>query len=161
MPLVEGVNYDGTPIHTQKEQKGLFVVTFGDFKDHSITQSKIDFLQKLYKQFDVRKDVFFLNFVTDSSFFEQPKLQAFLSKNNLQDAAQFLFLPADQPITKDDFHFSYKKGETEAKNAYFALVDTDHEIRGFYDATRKDDQELLVKHMAILLPIVKKRKAAK
>ncbi len=161
MPLVKGTNFDGTPINSLTEQKGLFIVTFSDFRDAPLSQSKIALLQKLHQQFDVRKDVFFLNLVPDSSFFDPAKLNKFVSKNNLSDAAQFLFLQADAPLTKDDFHFSYKKGETEANNSYFALVDFDREIRSFYDVTQQADQELLVKHLAILLPTVKKRKVAK
>lgn len=161
MPVIQATNYDGKVINTQKQHKGIFVVNFSDFEPGESTEDKILFLQKLHKQFDNRKDVFFLNYVADTSFFAPSVLEGFLTQNNFLDPAQLLFLPKGDVSAERDYHFSFDSNENVDNNRLVALIDMDSEIRGYCDVSDKASRELLVKHIAILLPVVKKRKLPK
>ncbi len=161
MPVVDARNYDNAEVVTKNLGRALFIVNFSDFRAGKETEEKIQFLQKLHKQFDFRKDVFFLNFVTDSSFFEKDKLSQFLSETELTDNRQLFFLYPSNIDARSAFHFPFREGEDESVNTYFSLVDMDGKIRGFYNVAATNDQKLMVEHIAILLPVVKMRKTFK
>ena len=93
----------------------------------------------------------------DSSFFEQERLDNFLKEGELGDARQVFFLYPTNIDIRSSFHFP----EDNASVNYFALVDMKGMVRGFYDVRAEADQKLMVEHLAILLPIVKKRKTFK
>ena len=121
-------------------------------------ESKIgERLAALHDQFDNRQDVLFLNHVNA----DQEVVDLLKNDYKLDDAEQCYFSLVEKEAVAN--YQSKYPGVSDFdlelfKENVIAITDTSHQIRQYYNLGEAEEMKRLIQHIAIILPIVKKRR---
>jgi hypothetical protein len=128
-------------------------VTVASFlkNEDAASEAVVKRLLQLHEQFDDRKDVFFLSHMaidTSGSLYESG------NEYGIKDTAQWRIVRSD--VSKSVFQLPEEGGSDFSHHV--ALIDTSGMVRKVYDTRLNPDMGRLIEHIAILMPIRKKKR---
>jgi hypothetical protein len=152
LPAFELLNYDSQSIASDAFQDYLLI---GHFYSGAPTEAYLQVLNKLYDQYDERKDVFFFNFTPDSI---QAVSTEQLKNAGLRDSSQIYFVNGDRvsellsaikpPLAE--------RGMELSDNSLLFFSDSSV-VKGYYDFSQAEELKKLVKHITLNLHPVEEK----
>lgn len=140
-------NFKGDTITDQDFSKAILVMS--KFENEAQIKETAPILNKLHWQFNDRNDVSFVSFIADDSLL-QNVIMANISEEMLNDTKQVQFVIDDSGYSDKFF---------QGFDNTISMADTSHLVRRFYKVSDEDEIKRCVEHIAILIPMVDKRKA--
>ncbi len=128
--------------------------------DREQTVEQLQWIQNQFKdRLLKREDFMFLTHVVADSLADLKQIEAKLNSEefkrwNIGGASKETI----ENLAIEGYHLPLKNGETVFDNPYLAIVDTESEVRFFYDLFEKEDVAKLMIHLSLLLPQVDDRK---
>ncbi|MCR9286684.1 MAG: hypothetical protein NXI23_04750 [Bacteroidetes bacterium] len=150
---------NGKRLTKEDVAKKVLMVNFlsADDLDNNEVFDRLKWIQEQFQERLLKRtDFMFLSHIKFDSISDLNKYQIEIDKDEGKNYRRWNLLSGEAEVlsnlAKNSYHLPLKEGESTFDNPYLAIVDTDMQVRYFYNIFEKDDVAKLMMHLSILLP---------